>query len=135
VTSREIEDFDTDTCWELAEAAEIGRVAITLRGHPFVFPVNVRVERPMVVFGTGEGLISQGVSESPSIAVEIDDLDPSGAAGWSVVLGGRADPVVDQAEIDALRSLMPFADVHPHLVRVQIDTISGRQVTLHAGPG
>jgi nitroimidazol reductase NimA-like FMN-containing flavoprotein (pyridoxamine 5'-phosphate oxidase superfamily) len=134
MTSPEVEVFDEDECWRRISGLLVARVGVSVRGHPWVFPVHVHVDRPTVSFQTGAGVILHGATNGPSVAVQFDELSADGSGGWSVVVGGRARIVDDDDVIDALtdETELPWdRELKPYLVNVHAQTVTGRSLTMH----
>jgi uncharacterized protein len=130
----QVEVFDEDECWRRIADFRVARVGVTVRGHPWVFPVHVHIDRPTVSFRTGAGVILHGATHSPSVAVQFDELVPDGSRGWSVVVGGRA--VVDDDDADAAGhgSDLPWdREMKPYLIHVRAQTVTGRSIAMLAG--
>ena len=130
----QIQVFDEEECWQRISDIRVARVGVTVRGHPWVFPVHVHVDRPTVSFQTGAGVILHGAMNGPSVAVQFDELATDGSGGWSVVVGGRAVVIDDEDEVESLdqESDLPWdRELKPYLVHVRAQTVTGRSVTLH----
>ena len=109
--------------------ADVGRVAVSIRGHPFVFPVNHRVVDGLVVFRTDEGTKLDGVFASPSVAYEVDGVDDEAGEAWSVVVVGHARAVADPDRLMELEPQLPrtFPGTEPpYLIEIHPYEISGR---------
>lgn len=125
--------FDEDECWARISEFRVARVGVTVRGHPWVFPVHVAVDRPTVSFQTGAGVILHGARNGPSVAVQFDELAPDGSGGWSVVVGGAARVVDVDDEIEALEEesdLQWDRELKPYVVHVRAQTVTGRSVSM-----
>jgi nitroimidazol reductase NimA-like FMN-containing flavoprotein (pyridoxamine 5'-phosphate oxidase superfamily) len=130
--SPQIEIFDDDECWRRISDFRVARVGVTVRGHPWVFPVHVHIDRPTVTFQTGAGVILHGAMNGPSVAVQFDDLAVDGSGGWSVVVGGKAVVLDDDDEVEALSRAtdLPWdRELKPYLVQVRAQTVTGRSLT------
>lgn len=125
-----IEILDVDTCWDLLAAAPVGRLAVSIAGHPDIFPVNHVVDRRSVVFRTAEGTKLAASVLGLSVAFEADGWSPTDGDVWSVVVKGHA------TEIEALDDLMATDDlplypwsasVKHRVVRITPTEITGRR--------
>ena len=77
-------------CQELLESQSIGRVAWQAADGPQILPVIYACHDGTVIFRTSPyGVLSELVRPT-DVALEIDELDPEGRQGWSVVVQGRA---------------------------------------------
>ncbi|MDH3754952.1 MAG: pyridoxamine 5'-phosphate oxidase family protein [Acidimicrobiia bacterium] len=121
--------LDYDDCWTRLKTHDLGRVAVVIRGNPFVFPVNYLVHDDVVVFRTGEGAKLDGVFTSPSVALEIDGIDPATGDAWSVIVVGQARMITDpdrRAEVEPRMPASWAAGDTPFLVEIHPDEVSGR---------
>jgi len=115
----------------LLRTHRLGRLVFAYESRPVVMPVNYVFEDPTVVIRTDLGA---KLSAAPlhSVAFEIDDADPSGAWGWSVLAQGPAFDITEATDerSEHLRSL-PVAPwpvgVHDHWVTMHAVRLSGRR--------
>ena len=132
-----VADLDEAECLRLVAAHEVGRVAYAGRFGPTVLPVNYRLYEGSIVFRTGQDSpmdedLRTGISNAEyKIAFEIDEFDPAGREGWSVLVQGSAHHVTSDAE----RASVTRAGVTPwpggpkeQYIRVRPTRITGRQV-------
>lgn len=118
----------------LLASRSLGRLAVNVPGWaPVIRPVNYAFDRSSqsIVFRTARGSKLTALALSGQAAFEIDDFDPSGRAGWSVIVIGRAEEVTEPVEADRLEqlglcSLAPGAE--PHWIRIRSTVLSGRRV-------
>ena len=93
-----LEDIPEDECMELLVATPVGRLGfVTEHGEPLILPVNFIVDAGEVAFRTTVGT-KLDVAERLAGAVvvfEIDDYTAADRTGWSVVVKGAMEPVVD----------------------------------------
>jgi len=120
-----------EDCRERLAGASVGRVAFCTPQGPTIYPVNVGVVDGDVVFRTAPytGLGTQVGGKQ--VALEVDELDPADASGWSVVVHGEAVRVDDPDEVARLRRTLPepWAPGQRSLfVRIVAAQISGRGV-------
>jgi uncharacterized protein len=115
----------------LLRTHRLGRLVFAYESWPVVMPVNYVFEDPTVVFRSDVGA---KVSAAPfqAVAFEIDDADPSGAWGWSVLAQGPAFDITEATDerSEYLRSL-PVAPwpvgVHEHWLTMTVVRLSGRR--------
>ncbi|MFV0306392.1 MAG: pyridoxamine 5'-phosphate oxidase family protein [Desertimonas sp.] len=122
--------LDHHECWDLLRAEEVGRLAVSLAGHPDIFPINFVVDHGSVVFRTAEGTKLAGAVLGASVAFETDGYDAASGEAWSVVLKGRAVEIEAMHDVfDALElPLFPWHDSPKHrFVRVTPDELTGRR--------
>lgn len=125
-----VTELTPDRCWALLRSAEVGRLAVSERDRPDVFPVNFVVDHGSVVFRTAIGTKLAAAVLSPAVAFEADGYDPTAGVAWSVVIRGRA------IEVDGLHGLfaalqLPLFPWHAApkncFVRIEPDEITGRR--------
>jgi len=124
------EVLETNTCWELLRATEVGRLAVSITDHPDIFPVNYVVDRGAVVFRTAEGTKLAAAVLGRAVAFEIDGYDPEHDQAWSVVMKGQATEIERMQDVfDALDlPLFPWHASPKHrFVRIEPFDISGRR--------
>ena len=119
-----------DRCIDLLRAGRWGRLAVGLDGWPAIVPVNYGFEDDNVVIRTGPGA---KLSESPmtTVCFEIDDADPDGAWGWSVIVQGPAFDITTAADHTSERlRRVPLRTWAPgrkdHWIRIAASRVSGR---------
>lgn len=126
-----LDELSEDRCWELLGQKTVGRLAVTIAGHPDIFPVNYRIDHETIVVKTAAGLKLAAAVLGDSVAFEVDALDENAHTGWSVVLHGTA------AEIEGTEELMeaeelgvkPWADSEKtRYFRVTPTSVTGRAV-------
>lgn len=108
----------------------IGRVAVMEDGAPIILPVNYVVSEGAVVFRTDPGAKLAAAVRHEAAAFEIDEVDITWEEGWSVVVTGRLEEVVDADEIERLRALplRPWAGDKATFVQLYPRRISGRSL-------
>ncbi|MCH7788893.1 MAG: pyridoxamine 5'-phosphate oxidase family protein [Acidobacteria bacterium] len=131
--------IDQNDCWDLLSSHRVGRVAVTIRGHPMIFPVNYVVDDSMadrsIVFRTADGNKLDGLLHGPSTVFEIDEFDGENRRGWSVVAAGTSNVMTSgsaqRGALDAKtwRELDTWAfDEMSFAVRLTPTSVSGRRV-------
>lgn len=124
----------TSQCWELLRLQVVGRVSYCLDDEPEIFPVNYVVDGGTVVFRTAPGAKLTAMAAKPRVAFEVDSYDLDRSEAWSVVLSGRALPLVGTALVETAH-LPLFAwqeGSKQHFVRLQADRVSGRRFRITA---
>lgn len=119
-----------DRCEVLLASRRWGRLAAALENWPAVLPVNYAFDGENIVIKTAPGA---KLAESPMTAVcfEIDDADPDGAWGWSVLVQGPAFDITDARDKTSQRlRTLPLKTWAPgrkdHWIRIAAARISGR---------
>lgn len=98
-------ELDLAECWNLLRSTDIGRLAVSIRNRPDIFPVNYLVDDETIVINTAPGTKLAAAVLGRSVAFEADVLDPINQRGWSVVVKGDAAEVEDLEEYLAVERL------------------------------
>jgi nitroimidazol reductase NimA-like FMN-containing flavoprotein (pyridoxamine 5'-phosphate oxidase superfamily) len=126
-----LETLEETECRALLGDRGVGRVAVTIGAVPAVFPVNYSVLDGEVVFRTGSGTKLDAAVRRAVIAFEIDEVDPLYHQGWSVMVVGVADVVVDADRLSRAEHLplRPWArGARQHLVAIRSGIVTGRRI-------
>ena len=121
--------LDRDTCWNLLRSAEVGRLAVSVAGHPDIFPINYALDGETIVFCTAEGTKFAAAHVTSSVAFETDGYDEATGDAWSVVVKGHSQDIEmhDLLE-DSAFPLYPWsATPKSRFVRLVPFEISGRR--------
>ena len=124
--------LSVEDCMRLLEThvPRVGRVSVMDGGRPLILPVNYIWTDGTVVFRTDPGAKLNAAAGNDLVAFEIDDIDPTWHEGWSVVVIGTAEEVMDADEIHRLQELplRPWAGSSAAYVRISPKEISGRSL-------
>jgi len=124
-----------EECLELMAHTGVGRVAFLADGEIEVLPVNYTVEGARVAFRTATGSKLEAAVERAVVAFEVDAYDKVERTGWSVVIKGRAEVVLDAALVARLErsGLKPYSTAvpKPEWVVIHPTAITGRRVPPH----
>lgn len=137
-TRRRLEVMPVEECLRLLASRDLGRLAISVRGQPQIFPVNYAVHNDgRIVFRTAPGT-KLDYGPRTRVAFEIDDYDARSGVGWSVMAQGMLHDVTEAIDrtSEALRRLavVPRAPgEREHWLAVYPTVITGRRFAL--GPG
>ena len=122
-------------CLALLRTSLVGRVIVTDRALPAAFPVNFAMLDDDVVFRTTAGSKLEVASAQAVVAFEVDDLDPIGQTGWSVLIQGLARRIQDPADVTRAGTL-PFQPWAPgkrlEFMRISSELVSGRRLLRQA---
>ena len=122
--------LSTEECLDLLGGASVGRLAVSIRDHPDIFPINYVVDRGGVVFRTAEGTKLAASVLGRGVAFEIDGLDPDAGEAWSVIVKGHAVEIERMYDVvDALAlPLFPWhASPKNRFVRIEPVEVTGRR--------
>lgn len=130
-----MEVLEENACRQLLKEHHFGRVAFAepSGGPPVIMPVNYLMHGETVVFRTDPNSKLGGVLRSATAAFEIDGIDERERTGWSVVVSGRAEEVLDPGELDELRQtpLLPWAPGdRSQYVRMRTEFVTGRCISV-----
>lgn len=130
-SDRDIEVLSEQQCRELLASRDLGRIAFSIGEQPEIFPVSYATDGSIVVFRTASGTKLQNAIKS-RVAFEVDDWDPDGRVGWSVVLKGVSEEVT--SGIDPFSATLRERRVFPlapgqreHLIAIYPSEITGRR--------
>ena len=126
-----LEHLTPAQCWQLLASTLVGRVGVLHDSAPEIYPVNHAVDQGSIVFRTDPGTKLHSLIRSPAVCFEADAVDPASAAGWSVLVKGRAEEVRDPDERARLRTLdLRYWALGPkaHWVRIVAAEITGRRI-------
>ena len=86
-----LEHLTPAQCWQLLASTLVGRVGVLHeQDAPEIYPVNHAVDQGSMVSRTDPGTKLHSLIRSPAVCFEADAVDPASAAGWSVLVKGRA---------------------------------------------
>lgn len=134
-----LQDIHPDECEELLARSVLGRIGVVLRGRPQIYPVNHAYDwdAHAVVFPTGDGSKLRGAVEWPWVAYEVDGMSGDGQEGWSVMVVGRAEEVVDPQEVARFaprRTVLWGAGHGTYWLRIVPSRVTGRRISAVADP-
>lgn len=128
-------EIDRDTCMELLDAAAVGRLGfITEQGTPSILPINHLVDGGEIVFRTAAGSkLSVALREAGApVVYEVDEYDASDRSGWSVLVHGRLEPILDRirtAHLDRTGHHTWVDDLkRTNWVRIVPESLGGRRI-------
>lgn len=123
--------IDEDECWELAATQTVGRLAVSIKNRPDIFPVNYRVVDRSLLLRTAPGVKLAAATLGAGVAFEIDDFDEDTHHGWSIVMHGTAHELQaldDLFEAEATAVETWASSRKDRFVRIEVDEISGRRI-------
>ena len=126
-----LEVLARDECLRLMATATLGRIGVTAEALPAVLPVNFCLAQERILIRTGIGTKLDAAVRNAVVAFEVDDFEPVGHTGWSVMVTGVAhelsDDETDEAITRPLARWAPWGD--GHTVAISTDLVSGRRIT------
>lgn len=124
-----LEVLDRRECLRLLEGAAVGRIAGTSGALPVVLPVGYALDGDFIVVETGRGTTLDFATSGSVVAFEVDNLHERGHSGWTVMVTGVAEEVLDGDEVRRLGCLVPgdrdFGQ--QRFVRISSEIVSGRR--------
>lgn len=125
------EDLTADECVELLGTMPVGRIAVTVDALPVVLPVNYTLVDGEIVFRTVEGTKLAAATARAIVAFEVDDYEPGGTSGWSVMVQGVSTEVTDPEELERVDRAgvdsWALDGVADRVVRIDTHVITGRR--------
>jgi hypothetical protein len=123
-----------EECWRLLQGASVGRLAVWVKDHPEIFPINFKVHRESLVFRTGAGTkLASALGQM--VAFEADGANTDAGVAWSVVVKGSATALAHTPELDASvgQLLFPWETGRKdHFLRIVPEEVSGRRFKIAA---
>ncbi|WP_431945540.1 helix-turn-helix domain-containing protein [Actinacidiphila sp. bgisy167] len=99
-----MEEMRPEECWNRLSGQDVGRIALTTGGgHPAVVPVNYAVVDGTIIYRTAADA-PPSLAKGNEVAFEVDQLDACLSAGWSVLVLGAAERVVDPEDSRVLEA-------------------------------
>ncbi len=126
-----LEHLRAPECFRLAARRPVGRVALSIDALPAVVPVNFCFVGYDVVFRTASMTKFAAALRGAVVAFEVDDFEPVGHRGWSVMIIGAASEISEDelAKIEPL-PVRPWAQgTRDLVVRIRTERVSGRRIT------
>ncbi len=100
-----LETLPLDACLRLLASVPLGRIGFHADGETVILPVNYVVDGQDVIFRTAYGTKLAVAQDQEQVAFEADDYDERSQSGWSVLITGRAELVLDDSDIRRLEAL------------------------------
>lgn len=126
-----LENMSFDECVQLLAARRVGRIALTHRALPVVFPVNYVLDGHSVLLRTAPGTALAAARDEVVVAFEVDDIDEQDRAGWSVLVTGFMRELTDPDDVvraDRLHLASWTGDERSHYVRITPARVTGRRI-------
>ncbi|HEX4699229.1 MAG TPA: pyridoxamine 5'-phosphate oxidase family protein [Actinomycetes bacterium] len=129
-----LELLSRSECVRLLTGAQVGRVVLTAGALPAVVPVTFAVLDDAVVMCTASDTRLAAAADGGMLAFEIDEVDLPSRTGWSVVVTGVAELVMDSLTRSRIRGMVvPWAPGHLDVfIRLPLTVITGRRIVAEA---
>lgn len=135
---RSTEQLDRSEALRLLGTVSLGRIVFTHQALPAIRPMSHVVDGEDVLVRLDEGASHASLVATPGepgivLAYEADAIDPDTHLGWSVVVVGYTELIVNRDEAERLAALLdpwmkqPMADV----LRIRSELVTGFRL----GPG
>ncbi|MDX6301673.1 MAG: uncharacterized protein QOF53_2887 [Nocardioidaceae bacterium] len=124
-----LKELSEDECLELLTMKTVGRVAYSGPVGPEVVPLNFVLQDGTVLIRTSAYSTLGRRLQLGLAAFQVDEIDEFTQSGWSVLLRGPVEPVMDDAlpAEDARPVVWPEGERSFHL-RLTPRTITGRRL-------
>ena len=128
--TRALENLSREEALRLLATAPMARAVFVTGALPTVVPLTVAVHDDAVVFRTSSSTRLARLGVGGVITIEADDVDPVTRTGWSVLVSGILEQIVDLGEQAVVHGLVePWAPGdHDVYLRVPATAVSGRRV-------
>ncbi len=121
-------------CDQLLRDHHIGRVAWLAPDGPQLLPVSYLVQHGNIVVRTSPYGVLAGLRSATEAAFEVDEINDALGTGWSVLVRGRAQAVVDETELTELWTrddVVPWAPGTRNVfISIVPRTVTGRTFAL-----
>ena len=128
---RSPEELGPNECWYRLGTTDVGRLAVSIRNRPDIFPVNYAVQDQTIVINTAPGTKLAAAVLGRAVAFEADVTDPETKTAWSVVVRGTAEEISDLEGLMGAEDLgiEPWsADTKTRFMRIVPEVVSGRRI-------
>ncbi len=133
---RSLVELSRADCLTLLASNNFGRLAVSGGGDaPLIRPVNYLFDErsQSVVFRTAAGSKLHYLLRATRATFEIDGVDAENRTGWSVIMAGATEEVMQPLEVVRLERLglntWPAGE-RSHWIRIRAWSISGRRIAL-----
>jgi uncharacterized protein len=124
-----LEDLSVAECWSLLPTRRVGRLAFTDRALPAIRPLNYSVIGHRLVLRVAASGLGRRL-DGQVVAFEVDDSDPGGGVGWSVVVTGTVHLLTSGSDL-ARASSLPASwagEGHQDALCLTVGEITGRRI-------
>ncbi|GAA3719097.1 hypothetical protein GCM10022204_44000 [Microlunatus aurantiacus] len=126
-------ELNRGECLDLLGQSSLGRLAFvdSVGILPIIVPVNYVMHEGSVVFRAGPGAKLAAAVRGAAVAFEVGRTDETDQTGWTVLVRGIAEELVDAPVLTELREqhLRPWAPgTKRHYVRIDAHLVTGRRI-------
>jgi len=126
-----VEHLSPSECRRLLTANVVGRLGYSTTNGPRIVPMNYAVAGSRLLFRTTPDTEAGRCANRQQVAFEVDQINESRHAGWSVLVTGEASQItLRQLELlNIVQTPDPWAEGERALfLQVPLTTITGRRV-------
>jgi hypothetical protein len=127
-------EIPLEECHQLLRSTELGRLAITVDGTPYVVPISYRwtmlteFDHPVGLLRVRAGSIIERTLGAAALLV--DEIDTAHGRAWSVLARGH---LVRQDPTHSLTTSSPWPEGHDRLLCLTPSEITGRRFVARPG--
>lgn len=126
-----LEVLSRDECLALMRTVRVGRLGLSIQALPAVLPVNFALLGDRIIIRSVPGTKLDAAAAQNVVAFEVDNYDPWGAWGWSVLVQGKAAEITDPSEVAEAIALplraWAFKDDADRFLGIETTRVSGRR--------
>jgi nitroimidazol reductase NimA-like FMN-containing flavoprotein (pyridoxamine 5'-phosphate oxidase superfamily) len=100
-----LEVLSREECLALLASRQVGRLGVSIEALPAILPVNFRLRDGRIIVRTVPGTKLDAAVGQAVVAFEVDDYDPEGRWGWSVLVRGVGSEISQPDEMEAVKAL------------------------------
>jgi len=128
-----LDELDPDECALRLEGGGVGRIVFDAADGPTALPVSFKPQQSDILFRTSEhGLIAAALEPNgANVSFEVDHIDDALHEGWSVLVQGKAERIVDDEGLEQARTLgiEPWSGAERNVyVRITAASLTGRRI-------
>ena len=126
-----LQSLTREQCLKLLGAARVGRFCANIDDQLTVLPVNFALFENAILIRSFPGTKLNAAVAGLKVAFEVDDFEPDGSAGWSVLVRGNCREVTFGGEVVKALAVPldtpPFRDRPNRLIRIETTQMTGRR--------
>lgn len=94
-----------EECLALLGSRPVGRLGVSIEALPAILPINFCLHADRIIVRTVPGTKLDAAAAQTVVAFEVDDYDPAGRWGWSVLVRGAGVEITAPDELAKVRAL------------------------------